>query len=259
MYISMPVCDLNAGKAPKRNDYLWLLVFGFLGYYMASYLDFVGLLYIKASLERVILFVYPTLVLLISRIFLKNKISNWQVGAIGTTYVGIVITFVEELSMTTDDSLMLGGAFIFLSALTYAAYLVGSGWLIPKFGSVRFTAYAMIVACAFVLLHNGLLNRTDLWSFNEEVYWLALIMAIFATVIPSFLVSEAIKYIGASNFSIIGSLGPISTIVLANLFLDEKMTFLQIVGTLVVIAGVLILAQNKNKLKNEGSLNNIQR
>ena len=226
---------------------------------MASYLDFVGLQYIKASLERIILFVYPTLVLLISRVFLKIKITNWQIVAIRITYVGILITFIEELSMSKDDSLLLGGTFIFFSALTYAAYLVGSGWLIPKFGSVRFTVYAMIVACIFVLLHNGLLNRTDLWSFATEVYWLALIMAIFATVVPSFLVSEAIKYIGASNFGIIGSLGPISTIVLANLFLGEKMTLLQIFGTLIVIGGVLILAQKKDELKNEGSPSKTQK
>ena len=231
-----------------RRDYLWLVVFGFLGYYLSSYLDFLGLQYIKASLERIILFIYPTLILLISRVFLNSKIESWQIMAITVTYIGIFITFWEELSLSSGNAVFLGGSLIFAAAITYATYLVGSGWLIPKFGSVRFTSYAMLVACTFVIIHYLIQNDADLFSFQKEVYYYGMAMAFFATVLASFLVSECIKHIGAPNFGIIGSLGPISTIIMANIFLGEKMTILQILGTLVVISGVLVLVTQKKKM-----------
>jgi drug/metabolite transporter (DMT)-like permease len=109
----------------------------------------------------------------------------------------------------------------------------------------------MIIACTCVILHYGIQNKTDIFSFQKEVYFLGIAMAVFATVLPSFLVSEAIKHIGASNFGIIGSLGPISTIILANIFLNEKMTPIQIMGTMIVIGGVFILARKKSELKND--------
>lgn len=224
-----------------RKDYLWLILFGILGYYLASYFDFLGLEYIKASLERIILFVYPTLVLIISRVFLKKEITRIQSAAILISYIGILITFWQELSMTGDNAL-LGGILIFFSALTYASYLVGSGWLIPKFGATTFTSYVMIVSCIAVFVHYSLIEHEDILSFPREVYGLSLVMAVLSTVIPSYLVSAAIKQLGASNFSIIGSLGPISTIILANIFLDERLTLLQLVGTLIVIIGVLVVS-----------------
>jgi len=133
---------LESGKI-RSIDYGWILFFGLVGYYLASYFDFLGLQYIKAGLERIILFVYPTLVLIISKIFLKNKITKQQLLAISITYVGVVLAFWTELQVETSN-LMLGVILIFLSALTYATYLVGSGWLIPKFGVIAFTSYAMI-------------------------------------------------------------------------------------------------------------------
>lgn len=228
----------------KKSDYLWIVFFGFIGYYLASYFDFLGLQLIKASMERIILFIYPTLVLIISRIFLKKKITSPQVIAILITYVGIFITFYEELEIS-GQGVLLGGVLVFFSALTYATYLAGSGWLIPKFGATTFTSYAMIVSCLSVIGHYLLFIRTDLGNYDFEVYGLALLMALLSTVIPSYLVSAAIKQLGAPNFSIIGSLGPISTIILANIFLDERMTLLQIVGTAIVICGIIVISRSK--------------
>ncbi|MEQ6121143.1 DMT family transporter [Reichenbachiella sp. MALMAid0571] len=234
----------NNPESIEKKDYLWLVLFGFLGYYLASYFDFLGLAYIKASLERIILFVYPTLVLLISWVFLKKPVTKIQIFAILITYLGIIITFSDELK-TTGDDVILGGVLIFFSALTYASYLVGSGWLIPKFGATTFTSYAMIVSCLAVIIHFYLFEKVDLLHFPNEVYYLGIAMAILSTVIPSYLVSAAIKQLGASNFSIIGSLGPISTILLANIFLDERITITQIIGTIVVIAGVFVVSKKK--------------
>ena len=230
----------------QKKDYLWIVVFGFIGYYLASLFDFLGLEYIKASLERIILFIYPTLVILLSWVFLKKRPTKLQVWAIGISYFGILVTFYEELEMSGDIMpVLLGGSLVVLSALTYAGYIVGSGWLIPKFGAVAFTSYAMIISSLCVFLHFVLFDRTDLFGYPQEVYWLGLAMAMLTTVIPSYLVSVAIKYMGAANFSVVGSLGPISTIVLANIFLEERMTLVQLLGTIVVIMGVVVISKAK--------------
>ena len=226
------------------TDYVWVLFFGFVGYYLASYFDFVGLTYIKASLERIILFLYPTIVLIFNRIFLKKPISKIQVLAIALTYLGIVIAFSDEVAISGSDT-YLGGFFILLSAITYASYLVGSGWLIPKFGVMKFTAYAMLVSCICVFIHYGLVSEMDIFSFTWEVYALGFLIAVFATVIPSFLVSASIKMINSSNFAIIAGIGPISTIILAAIFLNEVLTWLQLFGAIVVIVGILLVSTKK--------------
>ncbi len=226
----------------KRSEYLWLLLFGFVGYYLASYFDFLGLQYIKAGLERIILFVYPTLVLFISRIFLKKKLKKKQLTAIFITYVGVVIAFWNEIELS-ESNLYFGIFLVFLSALAYASYLVGSGWLIPKFGVVLFTSYAMVVSTFCVVVHYLLTDRLSLVEYPKEVYLLGVLMAFVSTLIPSFLVSLAIKKLGASTFSILGSVGPISTIILANIFLNETVSGLQIFGSVIVIAGVVFISK----------------
>ncbi|GAA3511377.1 DMT family transporter [Aquimarina addita] len=232
----------------KKTDYLWIIFFGFIGYYLASYFDFLGLQYIKAGLERIILFVYPTLVLIISRIFLKKIITKKQLIAILITYIGVVITFWGELQVNVPN-VELGILLIFLSALTYATYLVGSGWLIPKFGVVTFTSYAMIVSCLCIIIQYIVFDRASLIGYPIEVYILGAIMAIFSTIIPSYLVSAAIARLGASNFSIIASLGPISTILLAYFILNESFSTIQVLGTMIVLVGVFSVTIQKNKNK----------
>ena len=227
----------------QRRDYLWLFFFGFIGYYLASYFDFVGLTYIKASLERIILFIYPTIVLLFNKLFLKKAITSRQKLAIAITYIGIIITFGSEVSISGSNT-YLGGFFVLLSAITYASYLVGSGWLIPKFGVMRFTAYAMLISCVCVFIHFGIFSKVDIFNFPWQVYILGLSIAVFATVIPSFLVSISIKLINSSNFAIVAGIGPISTIILAVFFLNERLTPLQILGTSVVILGILLVSKN---------------
>lgn len=245
-YISIAYIYRNQKSVDKPNskDYLWLVFFGFVGYYLASYFDFVGLTFIKASLERIILFLYPTIVLLLNKVFLKQPITKIQAGAIGLTYLGIIIAFSNEVAISGKDT-YLGGFFIFLSAITYASYLVGSGWLIPKFGIMKFTAYAMIISCICVFVHYSIISEVNLFSFSWEVYGLGFLIAVFATVIPSFLVSASIKMISSSNFAIVAGIGPISTIVLAAVFLNERLTLLQLFGALVVILGILLVSLKK--------------
>lgn len=238
---------ISIRESKKQNTYqltkkdVWSIIsLGFIGYYLASYFDFYGLKFISASLERLILFVYPTLVIIISVIFLRKKATKVQVYAILVTYLGIFVAFADDLNFV-GDNLWVGVVSIFLSALTYAFYLVGSGVMIPKLGAVRFTAYAMTVSCIMVIIHYLLTNTVEVLHQPWEVYALGFGMATISTVIPSFLISEAIRRLGASNFAIYGSIGPISTIMLAIVFLGERIDFYQIIGTVIVIIGVSII------------------
>lgn len=232
----------------KRKDYLSILVLGMLGYYLASFFDFYGLKFITASLERLILFVYPTFVALILAVVFKNKISRLQIFAILMTYAGILVIVANDLNMEDQKDVWLGGGLILLSALTFAVYLVGSGEIIPRIGSIRFTAMAMSVSGICVILHYLAGHPvTAITSFNREVYMLALTIALFSTVLPSFLLSEGILRVGSSNASIIGGIGPVSTIVLAYFFLGERITWIQIIGTAFVILGVLMISLKNRK------------
>ena len=245
-YLAIAICTKPV-PAEKIHiiDYLWLFLFGFLGYYLASLFDFMGLAYLKAGLERIILFVYPTLVVLLSWLFFKKKLNRTQSLAILITYIGVIITFWSEIGIS-DETMYWGAFLIFLSALTYASYLVGSGWLIPKFGVLRFTSFAMMVSTLCIIVHYALTSEFDLLNYPKEVYYLGFAMAIFSTLLPSFMVSEAIKRLGASTFSIFGSLGPVSTIILAFFFLNERITYLQVFGMFVVIVGVTLVSRQKS-------------
>lgn len=238
-------------KAPAaiEKKHSWrIALYGFLGYYLASYFDFWGLKYVSASMERLILFIYPTLVVILSALFLKKKISGAQVAAILLTYSGMVLAFYDKVKIGDAGNTLFGGNLIFVSALTYAIYLIGSGRLIPKIGTVRFTSLSMLVACVCVVFHNLLLNgQLALFQFAWQIYVLALMIAVFSTVIPSYLISESIKRIGPSEVAITGNIGPISTIILSMIFLNEKIGLLQWAGTAIVLLGVSLLPAQKDK------------
>lgn len=230
------------------KDYFSLITLGIIGYYFASYLDFEGLNYITASLERLILFIYPSLVVIISAIFLKKAISYQQKLAVIITYIGIFIAFYKYIDIEEPGSnLPLGAGLIFGSALSYAIYLVGSGSLIPRIGAVKFTSYVMIISCLAVLIHFAIKEDSKVLNHTNEVYYLSIAMAVLCTIIPSYLLSAAINEIGSSNVAIIGSIGPISTIILAYIFLGESIGAYQFTGTAIVILGVLLIALTKNK------------
>ena len=231
----------------KPRDWIATVLVGVCGFYLAALFDFLGLQYITASLERLILFLYPTIVVLIGLFLFKEKINRTQVIALMLTYFGIAIAFLETLGEGESENIWLGAGLIFLCAIAYASYIVGSGQLVSRLGTSRFTSIAMISAGAAILIHHGIQYQWALFDFTKEVYFYALFMAIVSTVIPSFLISEGIRIIGSSNASIIGSIGPISTIVLAYIFLEERLGIIQWLGTLIVIIGVLIISLQKKK------------
>ena len=233
-------------QTQPRHQMPKIIFLGIIGYYLASYFDFAGLAFISASLERVILYLYPTMVLLISAVVLKKRIHTQQWIAIGLCYTGVAIAVLLGKPDTYGNNHSLGVVLIFLSALTYAVYLIGSGEVIPAVGVWRFTCYAMIVSSLCVITHFLLANPPSQWQgllhHQWEVYAYGGAMAVFATVIPSLLISEGIKRIGASNVAIIGGVGPISTIILASIFLGESLTVAQAIGTAIVICSVLMIS-----------------
>ena len=228
-------------KVIPRGDYLKIFLLGLIGYYLASYLDFKGLEYIKASLERLILFVYPTLVIVIGALIFKDHVTRAQIVGVLVTYLGILIVFLPEIG-DQNRGVITGALLVFLSALSYGSYLVGSGRLIPRWGAKRFTTMAMLISTGAVFVHFLVINKGLGKALEQEVavYLYTLAMAVFSTVLPSYLISFSIKGLGAGQFAIFASMGPISTIVLAFYFLGERLTPLQLVGGIVVISGVFV-------------------
>ncbi len=253
MIFSLPFFVVSAITASSRQDnvrftskqWAYIAVIGCLGYYISSLLDFLGLQYISAGIERLVLFIYPTLVLLMVALIFKEKIKRKQWIAVAITYAGLLIAFVAEadLQSASNKDFFLGASLIFACAFTYAAYIVGSGRMIPQVGAAKFNSYAMSFACCAVLIHFFITSDQSLLNHEPLVYVYSIAMAIIGTVIPSYLVSEAIKRIGSDNAAIAGSIGPVSTILQAYFFLAEPVSALQLLGTLFVLVGVLLIGK----------------
>lgn len=226
------------------RDWCWLCGLGLLGYYLASYLDFLGLRYISAALERLILFVYPTLVVLLSALFLGQPITRRMLGALAVCYVGIALAVAHDLHIAGSvREIALGSALVFGSALAYAFYLLGNGLVVGRLGTTRVTAVASGVASVLAIGQFLLMRPVDALVQPWPVYALAVAMALFSTVLPVWLASEAIRRLGAGPVALTGSLGPVTTLLLAGLLLDEAIGVAQLAGTALVIAGVLIMAR----------------
>ena len=234
----------DTDQQPTKSDWIKILLLGILGYYVASIFDFWGLQHITAGIERLILFVYPTIVVLLSAIFLKNPITRNVVLALSLTYLGVAIIF-SDAHWQTQGNLILGSIFIFISAFTYAAYLVGSGSLIKKLGSVTYNAYAMIVSCVAVLLHFAFTQPSNIFHLEANTYYYGIAIALISTVIPTFLIAEGVNLIGAGKASIVASIGPVITIFLGYLVLHEKVTGLELLGSALVLGGVLWISYKK--------------
>ena len=249
MSFSLPIYGLVAwiqSRKYKKNhsiqDWLQLLVMGFLGFHLASTFDFLGLKYISASMERLILFSYPTIVLLLMALIYKKNITLIQGISLVLTYLGIAFAYIGDLNMNQQKDVFLGSIYVFGAAFFFACYMIGSGSLIPKFGGIRYNAYTMIVASLTVIIQAWIQSPGSWLIYPASVYYLTFGMAIFSTVIPTFLITAGIARIGAANASLISSIGPISTIVLANIFLGEIIGYNQIIGTALVMTGVMVIS-----------------
>jgi drug/metabolite transporter (DMT)-like permease len=255
MIFSLPFFIGAAFFSSRKEDnvkftgaqWIYIAVIGCLGYYVSSLLDFLGLQFVSAGIERLILFIYPTLSLLMSSLIFKVKVKPMQWLALLITYAGLAIAFFGEVDFNSpqNKNFLFGSLMIFICAFTYAAYIVGSGRLIPKVGASKFNSYAMTFASIGVLVHFFLTSDVSLVQLPFSVYGYSFAMAILATVIPSYLVAAAINRVGSDNTAIVGSVGPVSTILMAYIFLNEQITLWQLLGTTFILFGVLIIGRQK--------------
>jgi drug/metabolite transporter (DMT)-like permease len=224
-----------------------IVALGLVGYYLSSYFDFLGLQYITAALERLVLFLYPTFGLLLAALVFGRRITRRDVFAVALSYVGIAVVFVNDFR-TQPGNVVAGSLWVLASALLYATYLLGSGRLVGRVGSIRFACYAGVVSCIAVVAHFLVMRDWHLiLSQPAPVYGLSILMAAVSTVLPIVLTSEGIRRIGASSASIVGSVGPVATIFLGFIFLGEPITAVQIAGAALVLAGVLIVSLHARK------------
>ena len=229
-------------RALTRADWKSFVALGFIGYYLASLLDFLGLAYITAALERLVLFLYPTMVVVLSALVLRKPITRRVVLALVLSYAGIVIVFVRDPSASGDPAaLWTGGALVFASAVLYAVYLVGAGGVIARVGSMRFISYAMLASTVFVVLQYVATRDPAALRVPPSIYALSLAMAVVSTVLPTWLIAEAIDRIGANASSLIGSLGPVFTIALGVVVLGEPIHAIQLAGAALVLVGVMLV------------------
>ncbi len=228
-------------KTVSRIDSIAILGLGLLGYYVASVLDIVGLLYVSAGTERLILYVYPSLVVMLSAWFFGKPIPRNLLVPLLLSYVGIALSFGGELAKASGGRPLLGGGLIFLSALSYALFLVGHGRMVHRIGPQRLGAYAMLSASAAVMIHFVMTQRLSALSQPTNVYVLAGLTAVFCTVVPVYLFGYGVQLIGSGRAAIVSSLGPVSTFVLASVLLGEGTGILQVTGLGLVLLGSLSL------------------
>jgi drug/metabolite transporter (DMT)-like permease len=221
-----------------------VVVLGLIGYYLSSYLDFLGLQYISVGLERLILFLTPSFVLLMSLAFLQKKIAAIEWMALGIAYLGTVLVFMQDVR-TGSANVALGGALVLASAILYALYLIMSGEVVRRIGAVRLTAYVMCVSSVACVAQFFLLRPASMLAQPYAVYGLSLVNAVICTVLPVFLTMIAISRIGASATSQAGMIGPVSTIFMGAAILGEPVTAIQFAGTVLVMSGIYLLSRKR--------------
>ena len=235
------------GGPIARRDWLGILGLGFLGYYLASLLDFIGLQYISAGVGRLIMFLYPTLVIILSALFLARPPTRRELAALAITYSGIALVLSSQISPAPENRMVVFGALlVFASAMCYAVYLVTGSQLIKRVGSVRFTAYTMIVSTVPAVVQFCVLESPAALELPPRLWWIAIALATVCTVLPVLLVAESLKRIGANHFALIGALGPVTTVLADFLLLDGALGAAQLLGGALVISGVLLVSLKRN-------------
>jgi len=231
----------------SASDWAAVAALGFVGYYLASFLDFIGLQYVGAGVGRLILYLYPTLVLVLSFLFLHRRPTRRQLAALVITYAGVTLILSSQAHGGAEGRLfLLGAALVFSSALFYSVYLVAGGELVKHVGSMRFTAYSMAVATIPAVIQFFVLEPLSALALPGSVWLYAIVLATVSTVVPLFLQAEALRRIGAAEFALIGALGPVSVAVTSALGLDEPFTVAQAMGGALVIGGVLLVSLKRS-------------
>jgi drug/metabolite transporter (DMT)-like permease len=250
MLFALPLFALMAwwagrGKpALTRRDWFGVVGLGFSGYYLSSFLDFAGLAYITASLERLILYLNPTLVLLFGWIVYRRRITRWQFAGMAVSYSGVLLVFGHEVSLGQSAAAAWGALLVFLSAVSYAVYLVASGEFVKRLGSLRLVGLATSVACLLCIAQFLLLRPMGAaFEVAPEVIWLSVLNATLCTAVPVLAVMMAIERIGPAMAAQTGMVGPMSTILMGVLVLGEPFTLWIAAGTVLVVTGIFVFTR----------------
>lgn len=234
----------SRGQPPlTKRDWLGVVGLGFSGYYLSSFLDFAGLQYVTASLERLILYLNPTLVLLLGWLLYRKPVRAMQLAGMGVSYAGVLLVFGHEIG-TAGTHAAWGATLVFASAVCYAVYLVYSGQLVQRLGSLRLVGMATSVACLCCIAQFVLLRPLHVaLDVAPQVVWLSVLNAVACTAVPVLLVMMAIERIGAALSAQTGMIGPLSTILMGVWLLDEPFTGWIAAGTVLVIAGIWVFTR----------------
>lgn len=229
-----------------RHDAVLLVLLGLCGYYLSSLFDFIGLRYISSGLERLTLFLYPTLVLMLSALFLRKRYSPCVWLAVALAYAGASLALTHDLGdASLGPQVLTGVAWVGASMVCYAIYVAGSGELVGRVGATPFSAYASIVACIAVLLHFGLTQPLASLALPWPVYALTLAMALLSTVFPVWAMTQAIKALGAGRAASISTIGPVLTLAMGWTILGESFSWVQLAGACLVISGVVLVSRSR--------------
>jgi len=245
MFLAVAIWKARSEPALARTDWVRIVVLGLTGYYLSSFLDFLGLQYISAGLERLILFLTPSFVMLIALFVFKRRVGWIEWIALLVSYAGTVLVLMHDLH-TGGGNVILGSALVLGSAFCYSIYLIGSGELVRRVGAIRLVAYAMCVSTVACVIQFLLLRPpASLLTQVAGVYQLSLFNAVFCTVLPVFLTMIAVARIGAPTAAQAGLVGPVSTLFMGAALLDEPITAIQLVGTALVLSGIWLLSRKK--------------
>jgi len=248
IFVVMAWWSSRGKPAFSQRDWCGILGLGCTGYYLASFLDFAGLAYISASLERLILYLNPTLVLLLGLVLYQHHISRRQALGMAISYCGVLLVFGHEIKLEGAEA-ALGALLVFLSAVSYAIYLSFSGELVQRLGSLRLVGWATTVACLLSIGQFVLLRPLSAAVVAPEVIWLSLLNATLCTAAPVLIVMMAIERIGAGLTAQTGMIGPMSTILMGVLILDEVFTAWVAAGTVCVVAGIFVFTSQPRRAR----------
>lgn len=234
----------SRGRPPlARRDWAGVVGLGVVGYYLSSFLDFAGLQYITASLERLILYLTPTLVLLLGWLLYRKPWHRVQLVGMAISYAGVALVFGQEVRLA-GTNVALGALLVFASTVTYAVYLVYSGQLVQRLGSLRLVGLATSVACVCCIAQFLVLRPVgSAFAVAPEVIWLSVLNATLCTAVPVLLVMMAVERVGAAHTAQVGMVGPLSTIFMGIWLLDEPFSGWLAAGTLLVLAGITVFTR----------------
>jgi drug/metabolite transporter (DMT)-like permease len=235
-----------ARPAPMSRKDIGIIVWlGFSGYYLASIFDMVGLQFVSAGTERLILYIYPTLVVIFSALIFRKAISRSLYLPLALTYAGIALSFGGEAAGEPGGRPYFGGFLVFLSAVFYALFLVWQGRMVRRLGPQRLAAGCMMVSAVFVVAQFLATYPLEALAQPEPVLWISGLTAIFCNVLPVYLYGYGVNMVGAGKAAVVSSVGPVSTMVLAGWLLGEGTGILQIAGLALVMGGTLKLGMQK--------------